>query len=65
MELHESNDVSQGASLLRAMNGVTATESGALIILRADIRWESMFDPQIAVDRGTTFFGLCGYTGDL
>ena len=38
MDLHEHNDISQGASLLRAMRGVNATDSGTLIILRADIR---------------------------
>ena len=59
MELHETNDVAQGASLLRAMEGVVATDSGALIILRGDIRWEPTFDPQLAVDRGTAIFRLC------
>ena len=41
------------------MEGVNATESGALIILRGDIAWEPLFDPQLAVDRGTAIFRLC------
>ena len=41
------------------MERVDATNSGALIILRGDIRWEPTFDPQLAVDRGTAIFRLC------